>query len=210
MADYFEKFPIVDYVVPGLNQTVRIRDITRRVKFLEDISQNAYTFLPYTIDDGMTAEDIAYHYYGDPRYVWLVHLSIGTKDPYYDFPVSDKILNDMIIKKYGAMANEMSPTPLVGLEILHWTSRIDIEDNIKYYRRSDDHSETITKDTYLTLSHEDTNWLSVPAFEAEGWEVLRFHEYEIEKNESLRNIFLINKDYRDQVETELKKFISNE
>ena len=94
MSRYFTFFPKVDY----LGRTVT--DITRRVKIIEDLENNPYAFLPYTIKDDDRAEDIAYYYYGDQNKVWLVYLANKIIDPYTQWPLSNENFEKSMLKKY--------------------------------------------------------------------------------------------------------------
>jgi len=121
MAEYFEKFPEITY------QGKNMRDITRRVNFLKKTVENPYVFLPYTIQEGERAEDIAYHYYGSAEYTWLVYLSNNIVDPYHEWPLSDEIFNQYIIDKYQAESGK------TGYEVVDWTQNETIDENIVYF-----------------------------------------------------------------------------
>lgn len=121
-GEYFDKFPTTSY------NNVLVRDITRRVNFLRQTVENPYVFLPYTIKDGERAEDIAYHYYGDPNYVWLVYLSNNIIDPYHEWPMDSETFNQYIIDKYQPLSNGRK-----GNDVLAWAQDTTREDNIIYY-----------------------------------------------------------------------------
>lgn len=94
MSRYFTYFPKVEY----LGRTVT--DITRRVKIVEDLANDPYAFLPYTIKDDDKAEEIAYHYYGDQNKVWMVYLANQIVDPYSQWPLSTENFDKSMLKKY--------------------------------------------------------------------------------------------------------------
>lgn len=211
--DYFKKFPTINYLPADGMDAVVLRDITKRVQFVSKLRSNPYTFLPYTIEHGLGPEDVAYYYYGNARYVWLVYLSNRIKDPYYEWPLDDNILNEVIANKYQEKAqrwwseNRAEPKP-IGNIVVRWTMRTDITENIAYFRKKDNIEETINKETYFILADPQKAWLD-PEFDATEWEPLRYFDLEREKNESRRNIQLVNVDYKDQVEEELETLLNN-
>ena len=122
-GEYFQKLPEVRY------NNVLVRDITRRVNFLKQSIENPYAFLPYTIEEGDRAEDIAYHYYGDPNYAWLVYLSNNIIDPYHDWPMDEDTFHNYLIDKYAEKSGK------TGYEVIDWArDTTDVfGDNIVYY-----------------------------------------------------------------------------
>lgn len=121
MAEYFENFPTIEY------QGRRVRDLTRRNKFLKNVSNNPLLFLPYTIKEGERAEDIAYYYYGSTEYTWLVYLANSIIDPYHDWPMSEEDFNKYIIQKYAEQSG------LSGYDVVAWSQDETRDDNILYY-----------------------------------------------------------------------------
>ena len=184
MAKYFEYFPRTTY------NNKQVIDITRRVNFTDTSLGNPYTFLPFTIEDGEKPEDIAYHYYGDVKYTWAVYLSIGI-DPYFDWPMEQRIFDDYIIKKYAAQANT------TGYAVIDWTQDTTITDNIvHYYNVNDD-----------TIISKDTFALSTSIVQGD-YAALRYYDYETQLNEDKRVINLLSKTYVKQAEKELKELLN--
>ena len=97
MGKYFDKLPIISY------NGVMVRDITRAVKVPDVITGDPHTFYPYTLQQRQRADTIASAYYDDPYAVWLVYLSNGIIDPYFDWYVSDTSFVQHIIDKYGSV-----------------------------------------------------------------------------------------------------------
>lgn len=121
-GEYFDKIPEITY------NRVLVRDISRRVAFLKKSIANPYTFLPYTIEEGDRAEDIAYHYYGDPNYSWLVYLANDIIDPYNEWPMDEFTFNQYIIEKYKDQAGGRT-----GYDVVTWSQDTTRTDNIAYY-----------------------------------------------------------------------------
>lgn len=122
-GEYFNNLPQINY------QNTLVRDITRRVNFLKSTIENPYVFLPYTVKQGERAEDIAYHYYGNANYSWLVYLANNMIDPYHEWPMDPDTFDNYIIEKYSEQ------TGLTGYDVIAWSQdETDIlDDNIVYY-----------------------------------------------------------------------------
>jgi hypothetical protein len=123
-GEYFDKFPDISY------NNVLVKDITRRVNFLKETANNPYVFLPYTIKEGERAEDIAYHYYGDTNYAWLVYLANNIIDPYNEWPMDAYTFNEYLISKYTERSGGKT-----GYDVVAWTQDETRDDNIEYYYR---------------------------------------------------------------------------
>ena len=121
-GEYFDKLPEIRY------DNVLVRDITRRVNFLKQTIENPYAFMPYTIEEGDRAEDIAYHYYGDPNYAWLVYLANNIVDPYNEWPMDEYTFNQYLIDKYQKQSGGRK-----GWDVVAWTQDETRDDNIVYY-----------------------------------------------------------------------------
>lgn len=122
-GEYFNKLPEIRY------NNVLVRDITRRVNFLKQSVENPYVFLPYTIQEGERAEDVAYYYYGDANYAWLVYLANNIIDPYHQWPMDEETFHNYLIDKYAEKSGR------TGWDVIAWaqdeTDRFG--DNIVYY-----------------------------------------------------------------------------
>ena len=121
-GEYFDKIPDISY------NNVLVKDITKRVNFLKETLQDPYSFLPYTIKEGERAEDIAYHYYGDSNYTWLIYLANNIIDPYNEWPMDEYTFNQYLISKYSDQAGGLN-----GYDLIDWTRTTTNTDNIVYY-----------------------------------------------------------------------------
>jgi hypothetical protein len=120
---YFENFPEVIY------DGKRVKDITRRNRFVRGLQNNPLLYMPYTVEEGERAEDVANFYYGSVDYVWLVYMANNIIDPYHEWPLNTQEFNDMLIEKYTEASG------VTGQDVLDWTRSDDTEDNIVYYYR---------------------------------------------------------------------------
>ena len=94
MSNYFINFPSVKY---GKHTA---KDITRKAKVIEKLKSNPYSFLPYTIEEGLSPEDVAHYYYDDVSLSWLVLLANNIVDWQSEWPLTEQRLNQYIEDKY--------------------------------------------------------------------------------------------------------------
>src|SRR6185437_14753477 len=76
MTDFFENFPLV--VDKYTNR--KLRNITLSVKIPDNIIQNNTLLYPYTVKEGETPTVVAFNYYNDISYVWLIAVANDITD----------------------------------------------------------------------------------------------------------------------------------
>lgn len=94
MTKYFRYFPNTTH------SNFRVTDITRRLRFYEKFQNTPYVFLPYTVTDEYSPEDISDLYYGSVDYVWAIYVANAIIDPEFDWPLSQSNLERLIEDKY--------------------------------------------------------------------------------------------------------------
>lgn len=93
---YFQKFNLTDY-----NGQTAI-NLLNRVSFDSKLKNYVTNFYAYTIDRGDKIDTIAYDYYDDVDYDWLIYHVNDIIDPYYDVPLNETDFENYIVKKYGS------------------------------------------------------------------------------------------------------------
>lgn len=190
MSRYFRHFPTTEY----LERTVV--NISRRTKFINEFEDDPYLYLPYTIKNDESAEEVALHYYGDVNLVWMLYLANRMLDPYHDWPLSQRNFYEMLKTKYAEQSGEF------GFAIVAWTQNTQIDENVLYYRhRSND--DRISADTYNINLVNNLD----PNFVASDWSPIRIFDYEEELNNAKRNIVVINKKYASTIESKMKSLL---
>ena len=106
---YFKKFPnlIYDFNINGKTQYRRVKDITRNVRFRQEVLENITLYDEYDIIDGETPEIIAEKVYGDAEYHWVVMLCNQLYDYRNDFPLTQVVLDKYVEEKYGDAADDI-------------------------------------------------------------------------------------------------------
>lgn len=187
MSTYFKHFPEVLY------KGKLLKNIARKTDFSKTVFAKTSVFLPYTIEDDDRPEDVAFYYYGDMKFTWLVYLSNNIVDPYYEWPLTDQQMQKFLIKKYAEVSGEK------GKRVISWTKDTTITNNILHYENKEEPGFIINKETF-TMN---------PTIVEGEWYPIRYYEYEITKNENRRSIILLDRRYRKQAETEMRSILSN-
>lgn len=202
MSNYFSKFPLISY------NGVSVRDITKRVNFIQTNLNNPYIFLPYTVKEGEKPEDIAFHYYGTVDATWLVLMANGIVDPYTGWPMAEDVFSNFIIKKYEALSNR------IGYNVLSWTQDETRFDNVhSYYKKADDGSNiTISPNTFDSLSTDseytvDEDFIITDNDVQANYTPYRFYQYEMDLNNNKREILIVDSSFYGQIEKEFKTLI---
>lgn len=119
MADgkYFNYLPTLPYdTFDGTNQYKVVTDIFKRVRATLEARTDKTIYYNYRVRDGERPEDVAYKYYGEARYHWVVLLMNDIRDPQWCWPLSTPAFERYIIDKYGSAT--VSQT-----EIMHYRTK---------------------------------------------------------------------------------------
>lgn len=103
---YFRELPDVEYLsfLPdrqSSNEYVRAKNLFRRPKLRDDISNPLIVFDKYVIPDGYRPDNVAEELYGSAKYDWVVLISSGITNIRNEWPLSDKDVYRYASKKYG-------------------------------------------------------------------------------------------------------------
>ena len=101
MDNYFKHFPLILYGNNVAN-TVAV-NIFAKIAFQKVVQENYEVYHPYTIEDGDRPDTIAYLYYGDPGYDWVVCYSNNIVDQYYDWYMGESVFKEFVANKYGSV-----------------------------------------------------------------------------------------------------------
>ena len=99
---YFSKFPLMAYDMAGNKQYKLLPDILRRVKLRSGLRSGAFLFDNYDVKDGERPEDIAFKWFGDAEYHWVILMTNNITDRYYQWPLSQPQFQEHLKDKYGA------------------------------------------------------------------------------------------------------------
>tara|TARA_Y100000356_G_scaffold101084_1_gene86491 strand:+ start:209 stop:748 length:540 start_codon:yes stop_codon:yes gene_type:complete len=99
---YFSKFPLMVYDVKNNKNYKLLPDILKRVKLRSGLSSSRFVFDKYNVKEGERPEDIAFKYYGDAEYHWVVLMVNNITDRYYQWPMTQPDFAEFLTDKYGA------------------------------------------------------------------------------------------------------------
>lgn len=94
---YFTNYPSITIVDPITQLPVNISDIFRRVKINSDIANHQTLYKTYYVVDGERPDQIAFNYYGDVKYYWIILLANNINN-YTDWAVSNSELENIIYR----------------------------------------------------------------------------------------------------------------
>ena len=180
MTQFFKKFPLISYDgSPAIN-------LLSRVKMSKLALNTRQAYYPYTIVEGERPDNLAYNYYSNSDYFWLVGLANSIVDPYYDFPISSENINQLIINKYGSIANaqktilffrtnwandqsRISTAAYAGLGVgqkKYWAPEVNQNNGIMaYIRKKEDLVVTTNKVQHLSINNANFNLLTESNYE---------------------------------------------
>ena len=99
---YFSKFPMMVYDVKGNKNFKFLPDILKRVKIRSGLSSSRFVFDKYNVKENENPEDVAFKYYGDAQYHWVVLMINNVTDRYYGWPMDQAQFAEYLTDKYGA------------------------------------------------------------------------------------------------------------
>ena len=99
---YFSKFPLMVYDIKGDKTYKLLPDILKRVKIRSGLSASRFVFDKYNVKEGEKPEDVAFKYYGDAQYHWVIMITNNLTDRYYEWPMTQPDFEDFLTDKYGA------------------------------------------------------------------------------------------------------------
>jgi len=98
---YFSKFPLIAYDMTNTGVYKLLPDIIRRVKLRSAIKDGQFIFDSYDVKDGERPEDVAYKWFGDAEYHWVILMTNNITDRYYQWPLSQPQFQEYIEDKYS-------------------------------------------------------------------------------------------------------------
>ena len=98
---YFSRFPMMAYNIKGDNTYKLVPDILRRVKLRANIRNGMFMFDNYDVKEGETPEQVAFKWFGDTEYHWVILMTNNITDRYYEWPLTQPQFQAHLEDKYG-------------------------------------------------------------------------------------------------------------
>ena len=205
MSKFYNLFPKTRYNYDGnsYNNTKVMTNILFRIKIIDKIKNNVYTYYDVNVTDEDTMEILADKYYGNPEYHWIIALANDIIDPQYDWPLTSRVFTSYIKNKYGTIANAQTQIHHYEKRIVRTTLNGVYDDVIQI---DADTFESIPEYSYEALSLSDNTTVE----EVITTKSVTCYEYERDANEAKRKIKLIKKDYLNQILNEFKDIMEEQ
>ena len=164
---YFSRFPLMAYDVAADGKYKLLPDILRRVKLRSGLRSSSFMFEKYDVKDGEKPEDVAFKWFGDAEYHWVILMTNNVTDRYYQWPLSQPQFAEHLTDKYGAGS----------------------EDAVHHYEKTTDSGPTSSNGpndySHLVECNEDD----------ENPAIITNRQYEQRKQDEYRSIRLLDKSY---------------
>ena len=213
MAKYFSKFPKTYYSLEDIPYSVDVvTNIISRFSFEQSFKENTSIYEKYSVQESDTPEIIASKIYDSPERHWIVLMMNDIVDAQYDWPLEYRTLTAFINDKYTANANTAA-----GQTGLMWSQ----ENTHSYYSvekrttiRTGDFLEKkvrVDANAYANVVTSSTNKILSDGNEIKidtSKESISYYTYEIDENESKRQIKILKPEFAYALEQELKAVFS--
>jgi predicted DNA-binding ArsR family transcriptional regulator len=197
---YFNTLPKI--ISSNYNGGVMIlTNLLARANIVPEALKSPLLYYTYDIQEGDTPEIVAHKYYGDSYRYWIVLFANQIIDPLWDWPLSGNNFEKYIVDKY----TELNINPYSAIHHFEKTlTQTDINTNT-----TTTNMVIIDEDTYNLIVVGTTSYtlptgvVSVTT----NKRAVSYYTYELELNESKRNIQLLNRNYVNEFESELKRLM---
>ena len=98
---FFNKFPLLAYDITNTETYKLVPDILRRVKLKSAIAAGQMIFDKYDVKEGEKPEDVAYKWFGDAEFHWVILMTNNITDRFYGWPLSQPQFHEYITDKYA-------------------------------------------------------------------------------------------------------------
>lgn len=224
---YFSRFPKSFYSFDLTGQSPKlVTDIFSRFKIKSEVLNNTIAFYKYQIVDGDTPEIVSFKQYNDPGYHWIICMSNDIIDGQFGFPLPISSLEKNILQKYNYSVIEqaMANTHHYELEVvktLTYPSGFSV---------STSNTSVVTLDQYdyssntlqtMTIGNPTTETVTLRANNADlsseilstvtitsTYKEISVYDYEIDQNESKREIKILKKQYIEPLTMELDRVLN--
>lgn len=197
---YFDSLPTTT-ITDETGKSKLYKNILTRLSVKSSIFKSPLSYYSYDIQEGDTPEIVAQKYYGDSYRYWIVLFSNQMLDPQWDWPLTPLQLREYIDTKYARVGVDPYTAIKLHRKVITQQNLLTRTIVVQKVQISGDEYDAL-EPSQSTISMADG-----PLVIKITKETLNFNDYEMEKNESKRNIKLLNKDYAPQLEREFSELL---
>ena len=192
MANYFRNLPRVGYDINGTGKDsfVNVTNIMKRVKFKPTVLEDISNYYPYFVKEGERPDIISQVEYGNVGYAYLILLVNDIYDPNFDWPLNSQVFEKFIINKYGSVTTAIS-----GIKHYYQIIRAEVP-RTGTSERIPEVKFAVDETTYDALGISDRTTLSN-------------YDHEVELNDAKREIRLINPDFIQDIDYQVKRSLKS-
>ena len=187
MANYFSSIPNVDYDINGTepNQFRSVTNIMQRIRFKPSVLENITDYYPYYVREGERPDIVSFNTYGTVAYSYLILLVNDIVDPLFDWPLPTRQFENYIIEQYGSVSAAQSTNKYYYQVVRAEVAKTGISERVPEYKI------IVDQTTYNSLDSSVRSAQNV-------------YDYEVEQNDNKREIKLINPDFIQDIDYEVK------
>jgi len=191
MANYFRNIPNVLYDINGTepNQYRAVTNIMKRVKFRPSVIENISDYYPYRVREGERPDIVSHQKYGTVAYSYLILLLNDIVDPLFDWPLHTRQFENYIIEKYGSISTAQTTNKYYYQVVRPEVARTGTSERIPEVKI------IVDLTTYNTLDASARSSQTV-------------YDWEDELNDNKRDIKLINPNFIQDIDYEVKRTLS--
>lgn len=196
---YFAKYPKVVTTQKDGTRSVMV-NLLARSSIIQTLLDNPLLFYSYDVQDGETPEMIAHRYYNDSYFYWLILYANQVSDPQWGWPLDRASFERYIVEKY---------TTENPYSTIHHYEKI-ISQYESSTRTTTEKKITIDEDTYNSLAPSKTVYqfptstTTITISKA----AITLYQYELDLNESKRNIKVIKKEFAQTINSQFETLMS--
>lgn len=169
---------------------VRVKNLFRRAKIRDDLFTSVTAFEKYKITGERRPEQVAEQYYGSAAYDWVVLISNNILNVRTEWPLSDSEFDNYLNRKYTSQE----------LNSAHHYETTLVKDSRG--RMIVPPGKIVPSDFSITYLDQGTIVTNNPV------KMVSIHEYEIQQNDSKRNIYLLRKKYLQTAIDDMREIMS--
>jgi len=197
---YFDSLPKIVYTSPQRTSSI-YTNLMARASIIPSVFKSPLIYYKYDLQEGDTPEIVAYKYYGSAYRYWIVLFSNQIMDPQWEWPLSYSSFDSYINDKYGYNENtdmwsvfDPYSTPYEWQKVI---TQYDVNTQTTTVN-----TIGIDQYTYNNLNNSNNSYI-LPTGQvsvAITKNVVSYYDWELKKNESKRNINLLNERYAVELE----------
>ena len=196
---YFDTLPKI-IKTDSVGNSVVMTDLLARCSIIPEILTNPMVYYEYNVQDGDTPEIVAYKYYGDSYRYWIVLFANQITDPQWDWPLSSNNFDAYIANKYQTF-NPYSTVHHYEKNITQYDVATQTTTTKNIVIDEDTYNSLITGTFTYTLP---TGSVTITTEKS----AVSYYDYELNLNESKRNIKILNSTYVDELEKQFTDLMS--